>query len=175
MHPHHRIAIGAFCALVLSLSGCAGSSPGGDAALRPSPKPDMAPCTTDADCVVPTYASIGPKGECRVQMRVETVTVARGVHPFVVWRLEKADPQSDRNDYRFAAVGGVRILGNDRARDFDLPGYQSGDERMFVWHSRNERAVKLDYTMNVQRRAPTEYAPWTDCALLDPKIVNEGP
>ena len=137
-------------------------------------KPDMAPCTTNADCRVPAYVSVGPRGECRVQMLVETVTVGRGVHPFVVWRLEKADPDGDAREYRFAASGGVRIVGNDRARDFDLPGYRDGNERTFVWRSRNERSMGFDYTMAVQRRAAGQEA-WADCALLDPRIVNEGP
>ena len=171
MRRRWMIWVGALVAL-LPL-GCAYNG-GAASGMRAATKPDMAPCTTDADCVVPTYASVGPGGECQVQMRVETVTVGRGVHPFVVWRLEKADPRSDRHDYRFAAVGGVRIVGNDRARDFDLPGYQNGDERSFVWRSRNERPVRLDYTMAVQRRA-SDTEPWTDCALLDPRIVNEGP
>jgi hypothetical protein len=153
------------------LHGCASAPP--VAPIAAAAKQPLQRCTSDADCRVPTFVGSGPGGACWVQMHVDTVTVARGVHPFVVWELQKADPH-DGDEVRFVQAGGVRIVGNDRARDFDLPGYRNGNERTFVWRSRNERAVSLDYTVAVQRRAPNDYG-WTDCALLDPKIVNEGP
>jgi len=141
---------------------------------HPLAKPDMAPCRTNADCRVPAYVSVGPIGECLVQMLVETVTIAAGRQPMVVWRLEKSDPDGDHFDYRFDPDRGVSIRGKNPATDFDDPGYMNGNARKFMWKSRNQRPMRFEYAMLVQRRAsPSE--PWSDCRLLDPKIVNDGP
>ena len=152
--------------------GCA--LPRGGHGTMPLTKPDMAPCRTNADCRVPAYVSVGPAGECLVQMLVETVTIAAGRQPMVVWRLEKSDPDGDRFDYRFDPTRGVSIEGNNRATDFDDPGYMSGNDRKFMWKSKNLRRKSFEYTMLVQRRASAS-EPWSDCRLLDPKVVNDGP
>ena len=152
--------------------GCA--MPRGGGTMHPLAKPDMAPCRTNADCRVATYASVGPAGECRVQMLVDTVTIAAGRHPNVVWWLEKADPDTDHFEYRFDPARGVTIERNDPATDFDEPGYLNGHERRFKWKSKNLRRMSFEYGMQVQRRAGPSEA-WSDCRLIDPKIVNDGP
>ena len=157
-------------AAVLQL-GCAQRGPG--PGMRALVKPDMAPCLSNNDCRVPVYVSVAANGECRVQMLFETVTVGQGKQPMVVWRLEKADPDGDSFDYRFDPNTGVVIEQNNPATDFDNPGHMGGNPRKFMWKSKNLRRMGFDYAMTVQRRANPADA-WSNCRLLDPRIVNEG-
>ena len=104
---HKNLLLIAVSAAALLQLGCAlpGASPGMSALA----KPDMAPCRSNADCQVPAYVSVAPNGDCVVQMLVETVTIARGYQPHVVWRIEKSDPDRDPFDYRFDPSSGVEI------------------------------------------------------------------
>ena len=136
-------------------------------------KPDMAPCATNLDCHVPVYVSVGAAGECNVHLLFGKVTVAKVFRPKIIWFIEKANPLGDNYLYRFDPALGINILNNIPATDFADPGFDGGMDRRFKWVSKNLRFSDHDYTVSVQRRA-TATDPWSDCSLLDPKIVNEG-
>lgn len=153
-------------------SGCAHrlAGPG----MIATAKPDMAPCSSNLDCHVPVYVSVGTAGECNVHLLFGKVTVAKVFRPKVIWLIEKAQPLSDNYLYRFDPAVGIDILNNILATDFADPGFDAGIDRRFKWVSRNLRFSEHDYTVSVQRRA-TATDPWSACTLLDPKIVNDGP
>lgn len=141
-------------------------------------KPDMPPCKTNNDCRIAVYASIGPNGECNVQVLFDKITVAQKKYPKVVWRIEVVDPDGDDYDYRFKLdttvtppVYGIEIIGNDPALDFEDPGYDQGS-RKFKWQSKHLRNKSFDYKIHVERRLNNRDR-WVDCLLLDPRIVNE--
>lgn len=153
--------------------GCA--HPMGGPGVHAQSKPDMAPCTSNLDCRVPVYVSVGAAQECSVQVLFEKVTVAKTWKPRVVWRIEKADPTGDNFEYRFDKDYGVVIKNYDPLTDFDDKGYDGGNERRFKWRSLNGRSYRMefDYEIRVERRA-SEADPWTPCTVYDPKIVNDG-
>ncbi|HEY8709515.1 MAG TPA: hypothetical protein VIM34_16155 [Burkholderiaceae bacterium] len=157
--------------------GCAHKLPRSDGAALA--KPDMPPCLTNADCRIAVYVSIGAAQECHVQLLFGKVTVAPVKRPKVVWRIEKADPDGDDFDYRFKfdptadpAVYGIDIVGNDPTQDFDQPDYDNGNNRKFKWKSKHDRRMGFDYKVNVERRS-LPHGRWSDCKLLDPRIVND--
>lgn len=127
-------------------------------------------CTSDNDCRAGVYVSVGNDGECVVQLLVEDITVGRGRHPKVVWHLEKADPGNDPFEYRFDPTVGIVILGNDPARDFEVPRPE-GDLK-FKTRSVKLRASSFKYQVQVQRRV-NHQADWLPCTLVDPRISNE--
>ena len=170
------LLMSASLAAVLQL-GCANRVEGLDVSAAPISKPDMAPCTSHADCRIAVYVSIGANQECQVQLLFGTVTVAPVKHPKVVWRIEKADPDGDDFDYRFKfdpnahpPVYGVDIVGNDPSQDFEAPDHDNGNTGKFKWQSKHLRKKAFDYTLNVERKP--RHGSWSDCALLDPRIVN---
>lgn len=147
-------------------------------AVHTASKLDMTPCATNADCRVAVYASIGPTGECNVQVLFDKITVAKSKQPKVVWRIEPADPDGDDYDYQFKLdtsvtppIYGIQLVGNDPSQDFDDPGYDQGS-RKFKWKSKHLRQKSFDYEINVQR-SPRHQDRWSDCKVLDPRIVND--
>jgi hypothetical protein len=161
------LLMGALVAAVLQF-GCASIRSG--MGLAPT-KPDRPACKHDGDCPVPVYVSVADDGSCTVQVPFGKVTVAKGKKPKVVWAIDPLDP-ADPNQYRFEPSTGVVILGNDPALDFN-GGSPQGNHK-FNWKSVNLREKSFDYTVDVQRRQNASSA-WVSCALLDPRIFNEGP
>lgn len=129
------------------------------------------PCSTDRDCPVPVYVSVGQGQSCVVRVSFETVRISQGKHPKVVWNLESLDP-GDGYDYQFDRALGVVIDRNDPTQDFE-DGHREGDGK-FSWKSVNRRQGDFKYTVNVARR--TGHAgSWVNCTPLDPKMINDGP
>jgi hypothetical protein len=158
-------------ALIVSATqfGCADKlmGPGGHMRLLG----ERPPCSTDRDCPVPVYVSVGQGQSCVVEVSFEAVRVSKGKHPKVVWNLVSLDP-ADGFEYQFDRTLGIDIDRNDPTQDFD-DGQRQGDGK-FSWRSVNKRPRDFKYTVNVERRTGHSGS-WVNCPPLDPKIINDGP
>jgi len=162
------LSIGAVIAAAALQSGCAQRighmHPRAALAERP-------PCKTDGNCPLWVYVSPKNAASCEVVVAFETVRVAKTWHPTVLWKLDALD-EEDAYVYRFHPADGIVIQGNDPGTDFNN-GHPSGDDK-FSWKSVHGRPKEFKYTVTVQHRLRADHgAQFTDCAFLDPKIVND--
>jgi hypothetical protein len=139
---------------VVSLSGWFGVSAQGAGGAGAASR-----CTGSGACKVDVTVV-----NCVITPSPATLTVAaRNV--VIFWELDAASTSM----YQFPEDG---ITLKTASPEFDQPGPQANNKK-FKLHNKNSLAGQhsYPYTIRVQRLVGTQ---WTNCAPLDPVIVNEG-
>lgn len=129
------------------------------------------PCGAGAVCrtLVPVHAT--PSG-CEVRWPLQSLEVAKGTQPRLVWRLVKANI-ADPARYLFDGERGIALTDNNLQRDLDRPGHEAADRSTFRWRSLNRRARDIAFDFVVYRTEADGSR--TRCTAADPTIVNRGP
>jgi hypothetical protein len=152
------------------VSGCAGGRHhhmmGGDRSFVPALVCPPQAC----DAYVNVWTDSG--GTCRLQVSDNTIRVPRNSSPVLTWQLRQLN-QTDGYDYRFNAASGIEFKSSSPITAQDFDNKQAVGHDKYRWRSVNGRAGEFFYNVNVQRKDGS--GTWSDCPVLDPRIVNDGP